>query len=164
MVDRILGAANKKNKTIVHPGYGLSQMEKDGLTMTFPNVRFQSFSEWFSPFPDPVSAAGSTDDLAGHVIAVSVGISPDILEAGLINEHNKELLNRLLRPIFRRQVSLLYGGAMLAAKRELSPWEIPLNFAPVFLDLTLSLLLSERSAATDSIPVSRLYNLSLHIS
>jgi hypothetical protein len=155
MVDRILGAANKKNKTIVYPGYGLSQMEKDGLTMTFPNVRFQSFSEWSSPFPDPVSAAASTDDLAGHVIMVSVGTSPDILEAGLMNEHNKELLNRLLRPIFRRQVSLLYGGAM-PDTRELNPWEGPTNFTSVFLDM----LLSERSAAIESVPVSRLYNLS----
>jgi SLOG cluster2 len=131
-------------------------MDKEGLAMAFPNLCFQSFSEWCSPSSDPVSATGSTDDLAGHVISVSVGNAPDILEGGFGDEHNKELLIRLLRPIFRRQVSLLYGGAMPASERELRPWEKPMNFTAVFLDL----LLSERSAATAGAPVSRLYNLS----
>jgi hypothetical protein len=154
MVDRILDALKKKRKkpgTIIHPGYGLSQMEKDGLAMVFPKLHFQSFSEHsYRP------SAESTADLASAVLCVSVGNAWDIIQGGFGDEHNKELLVRLLRPIFRRQVSLLYGGAMPTGQREVNPWENPLNFTGVFLDL----LLSERSATTTKSPSSRLYNLS----
>jgi hypothetical protein len=183
MVDRILDALNRERKvahtvkepssgpqnkdereggekdikTIVHPGYGLSKMEKDGLAMVFPTLHFQSFSERSALPTDSSRPSGApTADLAGDVISVSVGNAADILEGGLGDEHNKELLVRLLRPLFRRQVSLLYGGAMPTGERELKPWEKPINFTSVFLDL----LLSERSAATTSVPLSRLYNLS----
>jgi len=154
MVDRILDALEPKSKTvktIIHPGYGLSQMEKDGLAMVFPDFRFHSFSEPRSLLP----SAQPTADLAGYVLSVSVGNAQDIIQGGFGDEHNKELLIRLLRPIFRRQVSLLYGGAMPTDKREVNPWENPLNFTGVFLDL----LLSERSAVTTNFPSSRLYNL-----
>jgi SLOG cluster2/TIR domain len=154
MVDRILDALKPESETvntIIHPGYGLSQMEKDGLAMVFPDFRFHSFSEPRSLLP----SAQSTSDLAGYVLSVSVGNAQDILRGGFGDEHNKELLVRLLRPIFRRQVSLLYGGAMPTDQREVNPWEKPLNFTGVFLDL----LLSERSAEITNFPSSRLYNL-----
>jgi SLOG cluster2/TIR domain len=154
MVDRILDALKKSRKriTIIHPGYGLSQMEKDGLAMVFPKLYFQSFSELHSDLP----STAPTADLAGTVLCVSVGNAGDIIQGGFGDEHNKELLVRLLRPIFRRQVSLLYGGAMPTGQRDTSPWENPLNFTGVFLDL----LLSERSTTTTQSPSSRLYNLS----
>jgi SLOG cluster2/TIR domain len=154
MVDRILDALKSENETvhtIIHPGYGLSKMEKDGLTMVFPDFRFHSFSEPRSLLP----AAQPAADLAGYVLSVSVGNAQDILQGGFGDEHNKELLTRLLRPLFRRQVSLLYSGAMPTDQRDVNPWENPLNFTGVFLDL----LLSERSAAVTNFPPSRLYNL-----
>lgn len=136
---------------ILHPGYGLSTMEQEGLRTCFPNMKFSSFHELTSASPPDFSK------LAGKVIALSVGNATDALAHGIGDEHNKELLVRLMRPLMRSRASILYGGAMPAIVRPPEPWLADVNFTA----LLLYLLLSERSAEKgNQDPRCRLYNLS----
>lgn len=155
MIERILADRGERSRMteVIHPGYGLSSLEREGLQGAFPKLKFTSFAEWTAVADDSVE----TLDLGGRVLAVSVGNAQDILSWGAGDEHNEELLRRLLQPLFRRQVSLLYGGALPQAAQPLHPWEQPVNFTELFLHL----LLSERSAGFrggDAAP--RLYNVS----
>jgi SLOG cluster2/TIR domain len=152
MLNRILAKSpgGRRPKAFVHPGYGLSAMELQSLKEAFTQD-FISFSELSDRMDEKI------EGLAERIISVSVGNAQDIQEAGSGDEHNEELLFRLLRPLFREQVSLLYGGALPKAIRPLTPWEEDVNFTGTFLEL----LLSERSSGSD-VPrtTSRLYNLS----
>lgn len=125
------------NLTFVHPGYGLSKLEHEGLTNAFPGHCFRSFLG--------VSSQEDTvmPDLRGKIIALSAGNPGDLISRGLWEEHMQELLIRLLQPILQAQSSLLYGGAMPATLRPLAPWEKSLNFTGALLQL----LLSERDSA-----------------
>ena len=139
--------SGKEELRILYPGYGLSQLEKAGLEATFPKVHFQPLSELNS-------ATRSLEALAGQTLRLGIGNSTDILTGGLSDEHNKELLIRLLRPLCRHHVSILYGGSMppvagpLEASKEVN-----------FTSVCLHLLLSERSAPGKHGPgCARLYN------
>lgn len=164
MVDRILHTLrlpDKVQKTIVHPGYGLSQLEKQGLKESFPNVAFAAFSELTSTdFPNAKSGRFKTRkgnssggrNLQNVVLAVSVGQATDIQCAGMADEHLRELMVRVLRPLFRAGISLLYGGTPPPAVKSSTPWKDKVDFTETFMEL----LLSERGERTGS----RLYNLS----
>ncbi|MGE3313340.1 MAG: toll/interleukin-1 receptor domain-containing protein, partial [Limisphaerales bacterium] len=115
---------------VLYPGYGLSQLEKDGLEYSFPKISFQSLSEDHAP-------DSSLARLAGRVLRLGVGNATDILSGGLSDDHNRELLIRLLRPLCRNRVSILYGGAL--PRPEYRP---RVNFT----ETCLHLLLSERSS------------------
>lgn len=140
MVNRIVKQldATPANKEIVHPGYGLSKMEKDGLESSVRNIRFSSFLDRSSPsHPDD-------SRFAGQIIAVSAGNPGDILSRGLGDEHIQELLVRLLRPLLSRQASLLYGGVMPASIRPAAPWNERANYTGALLQL----LITERDTQT----------------
>lgn len=146
-------------QTVVHPGYGLSSMEREGLEMSFPGLNFRSFAEVSAPVPALSSGASpaGTDPLEGKLLAVAVGNATDAIDHGISDEHNQELLIRLLRPLLCRQASLLYGGSLPTVMRPDDPWQKSVNFTATFLHL----LLSERAAKQQGKPVtSRLYNLS----
>jgi hypothetical protein len=152
MLNRILAKTSnvRRPNAFVHPGYGLSAMELQSLKEAFTQD-FISFSELSDRMDEEIP------ELHQKIICVSVGNAQDIQQAGSGDEHNEELLFRLLRPLFRKQVSLLYGGSLPKAIRPLTPWEEDVNFTATFLDL----LLSERSSGSDAPrTTSRLYNLS----
>lgn len=152
MVERILGLLPQKQKpdTFVHPGYGLSAMDRECLRIAFSDLNFVSFSQLAST-SDP-----DVGDLGDRVIAVSAGNSPDILRLGAGDEHNQELVKRLMRPLFHANASILYGGALPYAIQNAEPWEKPVNFVATFLEL----LLSERDSSTKAeSSKARLYNL-----
>ena len=123
--------------TFIHPGYGLSKLEHEGLTNAFPGHRFRSFLG-VSEKDD-----AAMPDLRGQIIALSVGNPGDVIDRGLWEEHMQELLIRLLQPILRAQASLLYGGRMPESLRPVAPWKESLNFTGALLQL----LLSERDSA-----------------
>jgi hypothetical protein len=153
MVDRILAdlGSGARPAAFVHPGYGLSAMDRLCLAAAFPDLKFVSFSE--------ISAKAATEipPLGDRVIAVSAGNSPDILRGGAGDEHNQELLRRLLRPLFRAGASVLYGGSLPTGERPADPAAASVNFTETFLEL----LLSERDSAPGESPsTARLYNLS----
>lgn len=131
-----------------HPGYGLSRMDRDGMKLAYPDVIFSPFSDQEAPdFED-------SNPVSKKLLAVSAGNATDILHGGSGDEHNNELLRRLLRPLFRAQVSVLYGGALPSGDVNLRPWEVEVNFTETLLQL----LASERDERADN--VSRLFNLS----
>lgn len=140
-------------KRFVHPGYGLSRMDRTGLEAAFRGVAFESFSE-MSADQDVLEPVAERIRQQKPVLAVSAGNATDILASGAGDEHNKELLLRLLRPLFRLQCSLLYGGSAPTVQHDRPPWDVELNFT----DLFLYLLMSEREEDDGSL--SRLYNLS----
>lgn len=146
------GPGSRLHRTVVHPGYGLSTMEREGLEMSFPWLDFKSFAG--------VSAGGSGLSgcrLEGKVLALSIGNATDAIDHGISDEHNQELLIRMLRPLLRNRMSLLYGGALPTVMRPDEPWKESVNFTSAFLHL----LLSERAAKQPGKPfASRLYNLS----
>ncbi len=173
MVNRILAAAKSEavpppNK-IVHPGYGLSRMEAEGLKASFPHLTFQSVLDSGykgAARSSRASEKGTTQqedtppDLAGEVVAISVGNSADVLRHGIGDEHINELLMRLLRKILRRQASILYAGSKPSALRPSTPWKERVNFTATLLNL----LLTERDTGVvatpgkDGIPTPRLFN------
>ncbi|MEO5913910.1 MAG: TIR domain-containing protein [Luteolibacter sp.] len=155
MVSRILKDLFKPGPcqvdTFVHPGYGLSKLEMDGLLSAVIGIQFKSFL-------DRTNAVGATDNppplqqlppenssapLAGKIIALSAGTPGDILATGQSDEHVVELLTRLLRPIISSGASVLYGGKLPENFRPETPWNESLNFTA----LLLSLLLSERETS-----------------
>jgi hypothetical protein len=132
MTQHLLGhrASRSAPKVVLYPGYGLSQMEKDGLAESFPDVAFRSLSE-------DEKSASELQLLSGKVLRLGIGTATDILSGGLSDEHNRELLIRLLRPLCRHNVSLLYGGSLPKPGAS-----IRVNFT----EACLHLLLSERSS------------------
>ncbi len=133
--------------TFVHPGYGLSKLEYDGLTTAFPEHKFR-------PFLDrSYRSLPGESDLSGLIIAVSVGNPGDVLEKGLWEEHMQELLVRMLRPLLQSQASLLYGGDMPKTFRHEKPWEKPVNFTAALLQL----LLGDRETGRDHPEPPRLF-------
>lgn len=151
MIARILtDRAIKKNPppTVVYPGYGLSTMEQTGLEEAFPNLRFHSFlnrSTTHSPLAQRLVEGPSSCPLKGKLIAVSVGNSDNVLNRGLGDEHIQELLVRLMRPVFRAQASVLYGGGLPGNLRPEQPWADRINFTAALLKL----LLTERAEKGD---------------
>ncbi len=157
MVERVLGMSDPATRrgTVVHPGYGLSSMERDGLRDAFgEDLTFTSFSELSSSFTKSLEADDS-EHLAGAALCISASASRDILEAGAGDEHNLELLQRLLRPLIRKDVSLLYGGEFPEELRPIDPWTRPVNFTGAFLDM----LISERTSSRRE-SCARLFNAS----
>lgn len=134
VADRTTGkpARRKSGKLeFVHPGYGLSKLEHDGLTTAFPGYEFRSFLGSTNP------AETTSLKLHGQIIAVSAGNPGDALSRGLWEEHIQELLVRLLRPLLQAQVSLLYGGGIPKTFRPERPWAESINFTAVLLQLLL---------------------------
>lgn len=132
MVQHLLGSpeAPKPTSRVLYPGYGISQLEKDGLKEIFPEMHFHCLSE----------ARGKEVDLRpleGKVLRLGMGNATDILAGGLGDEHNGELLVRLMRPLCRHRVSVLYGGNIPRPGNEPR-----VNFTVACLHL----LLSERPA------------------
>lgn len=134
IADRAEGRKRRKNAGklgFVYPGYGLSKMEHEGLSTAFPGHEFRSFLGVRGlAGPAPL-------DLHGRIIALSAGNPGDLLAKGLGEEHIQELLVRLLRPLLQANASLLYGGAMPKTFRPERPWEEPVNFTTVLLQLLL---------------------------
>ncbi|MFD0894703.1 TIR domain-containing protein [Luteolibacter ambystomatis] len=170
MVNRLISFPQKKSpadhggatiEKIIHPGYGLSLMERQGLEMAFPKVKFYSYSELSIVSPAGGGCLEDVGSLDGKVFSVSVGDASDALVNGMGDEHNQELLLRLLRPLLRKRSSVLYGGAVPCAHVSSEPWKERVNFTGVILHL----LLSERSAdKSGKGPGTRLFNLSAGLS
>ena len=155
MVNRILKARLAvgawPKQIIVHPGYGLSRLEMEGLECASNGVEFKSFLDHARSENDPEASlsdhesgsASPTAPLAGKVIALSAGTPGDILTTGQSDEHIAELLTRLLRPLIASGASVLYGGGLPKTFRPDEPWNEALNFTA----LLMSLLLSERETS-----------------
>ncbi|NQX00677.1 TIR domain-containing protein [bacterium] len=134
MVNRILKQIDTQAAIteIVHPGYGLSKMEKEGLESSVRGIGFSSFLGRATPSPP------NGRSLAGKIIAVSAGNPGDALSRGIGDEHIQELLVRLLRPLLSSQASLLYGGVMPDSIRPAAPWNARVNFTGALLQLLLT--------------------------
>jgi len=130
--------------TVHHPGHGLSGVELKGLKSIYPNLRFHAFGSTPEPRTGDSDATGP-GKFAGKVLAISAGNSCDILDAGLSDEHTVELLTNILHPLFKGDISLLYGGSLPTWKQAEPPWAKPVNFTQTFLDL----LLAERDKAPE---------------
>jgi hypothetical protein len=154
MVSRIIKSLHEDTSdtcathTVVHPGYGLSKMEMDGLLSAVSGIRFRSFLDRTNLAAHASSSAKQKDapvspPLSGKIIALSAGTPDDILSTGQSDEHLAELLTRLLRPLIAAGASILYGGRLPESFRPATPWNEPLNFT----GLLLNLLLSERETS-----------------
>lgn len=155
MVNRILKARLADGPspvlTIVHPGYGLSRLEMEGLECASSGIKFRSFLEHTrsggglpsNPDANRDGSETSLPPLIGKVITLSAGTPGDILATGQSDEHIAELLTRLLRPLITAGASMLYGGTLSGSFRPEMPWNDSLNFT----SLLLSLILSERETA-----------------
>ncbi|TLD71706.1 TIR domain-containing protein [Phragmitibacter flavus] len=133
--------------SFVHPGYGLSGMDREGLKAAFPQCEFTSFLSRSS------SNRWAGLKLKGKVIAISVGNPGDILAKGLWDEHIQELLVRLLRPLLHAQASILYGGTLPKNLKSSPPWEKGINFTVTMLRL----LAGERQPINEHEEQPRLY-------
>jgi hypothetical protein len=133
--------------SFVHPGYGLSGMDREGLKAAFPQCEFTSFLSRSSSNRWPGLK------LKGKVIAISVGNPGDILAKGLWDEHIQELLVRLLRPLLHAQSSILYGGTLPNNLKSSPPWENGINFTVTMLRL----LAGERQPINECEEQPRLY-------
>jgi SLOG cluster2/TIR domain len=166
MINRILKQIDGKHtiKEIIHPGYGLSKMEKEGLESSVHSIRFSSFLERSeqseqtgrskqSKRSSPSPSIGAS--LTGKIIAVSAGNAEDILSRGTGDEHTQELLVRLFRPLLSRQASLLYGGAMPESIRPAAPWKERVNFMGALINLLVTERDTHGAEAADRAP--RLY-------
>lgn len=141
-------AASPQPVSFIHPGYGLSNMEKDGLKASFPRYYFRSFNESSGKYKAPDL------NLRGRIISISVGHSEEILNTGCWSEHTQEILLRFMRPLLRAQASLLYGGRLPESFRPAEPWKEELNFTASLLQL----LLAERDVTTSTLQAPpRLY-------
>jgi len=138
-------------RTVIHPGYGLSKMEMDGLLSAVRDIQFKSFLDRASVAPAQGQASSGELPvhgkpflpLAGKIIVLSAGTPGDILATGQSEEHIAELLTRLLRPLVSAGASLLYGGRLPETFRPEKPWNESLNFTA----LLLSIMLSERETS-----------------
>jgi hypothetical protein len=165
LVQRVFSMLERPVNRLVYPGYGLSQMDRIGLETAFPGIGFTSFFE-LSTGRGPLPPDGHRANALKPLLAVSAGNASDILASGASDEHNGELLFRLLKPLFSLQFSVLYGGHLPEIQREKPRWEDDVNFTEVFVYL----LLSERDERHDRAsgargrkrpPLqSRLYNIS----
>lgn len=134
MVNRIVKDRGRKRPVaeILHPGYGLSKMEREGLEASISEIRFTPFLDSGHHFPS------SKSPLAGAIIAISAGNSSDILSLGLGDEHVRELLVRLVRPIVCAGASLLYGSHIPKNLRPEKPWEERVDFTAALLQLLVT--------------------------
>jgi hypothetical protein len=130
---------------VLHPGYGLSKMEREGLEASVPTIRFTPFLDVENPF------ASAKTPLSGSVIAISAGNSDDILSFGMGDEHVKELLVRLVRPIVSAGASLLYGGKMPESLRPEKPWGKRVDFMAALLQT----IITERDSVKDASQTTR---------
>jgi len=166
-VQQLLNAHRKASKgtesevaRVLYPGYGLSQLETLGLKDVFPDIDFLSLS-------DALDATPSFKDFAGKVLRLGIGNATDIHAGGLDDEHNKELLIRLLRPLCQNHLSILYGGAMPEPGVRWGTDTYRLNFTEVCLNLLLSEQSSIQEAADSGSRArsgrsgARLYNLAV---
>lgn len=130
-----IGDRASRGTIIHHPGHGLSHVEREGLRSIYNQVDFLAFGadrQAESRCDDP--ATGTRRGLVGEVLAISVSGASDILPAGIGDDHMLELLRAILRPLFRRGISLLYGGALPAWEQPEPAWQTPVNFTRAFLD------------------------------
>ncbi len=134
MVNRIVKDRGRERPVaeILHPGYGLSKMEREGLEASIAEIRFTPFLDSGNPF------TSSNAPLAGSIIAISAGNSGNILSLGMGDEHVKELLVRLVRPIVRAGASLLYGSHVPKTLRPERPWEERVDFTAALLQLLVT--------------------------
>lgn len=139
MINRIVKERGPVEE-IFHPGYGLSKMEREGLEASVPTIRFTPFLDMVNPF------TSSNLQLNGAVIAISVGNSENIVSLGMGDEHIKELIVRLIRPLISAGASLLYGGKMPDSLRPEKPWERLVDFTTALLQS----LITERDTAKES--------------
>ncbi|MEM7393055.1 MAG: hypothetical protein AAF492_11990, partial [Verrucomicrobiota bacterium] len=148
---------------IMHPGHGLSEVERQGLKHIYGSHAIQ-----FTSFADSDQKADPEEDelhLTGEVIGISIGNATDIFDAGFGDDHAVELLRRILSPLFRRGASLLYGGALPDWNSTKPAWEQSVNFTEVFLELLLAERERDDGAENESAEqvegmTQRLYNLS----
>ncbi|MFK8016852.1 MAG: TIR domain-containing protein [Gammaproteobacteria bacterium] len=155
---------DRKDRTVVfHPGHGLSKVEKGGLQVIYPDVEFAAFG---SGYQTGDSSEPEKKEYQGKVLAVSISNSKDILKAGIGDDHAVELLRAILRPLFRKGLSLLYGGAPPGWKEEERPWDHGVNFTNTFLEHLLAENSFEEVDVTDQpktlpeLKKPRLFNIS----
>lgn len=146
---------------IMHPGHGLSGVEHDGLTRIYDRDEIEFIS--FADVGEDSGRMNVARDLTCVVIGIFIGNATDILDAGYGEDHANELLRRILLPLFRRGVSLLYGGALPKWDSSKPAWEQHVNFTEIFLEMLLAE--RERNNNSDEPDESekvgqRLYNLS----
>ncbi|BCX47480.1 conserved hypothetical protein [Haloferula helveola] len=173
MVEQLLQLAkvdrnHPKGVTIHHPGHGLTSVELEGLQALYGNFGFHAFG---ARIEEPASVGGGNDSgkagvFAGRVLAISAGNACDILKSGFSDDHTVELLTAILHPLFKKDISLLYGGGLPKWDDPDKPWISKVNYTHTFLGL----LLAERDKTdgnpsgepglkADTLP-SRLFNLS----
>ena len=145
---------------LYYPGYGLSQVELAALKSAFDQVQFKTLSELNSnkgAASDTLGATGKAQPnplaaLSGKVVRLSVGDSTDILDGGYGDQHNRELILRLFRPLARAGVSILYGGMMPDAAGALLAWEKHPKTGERFVNFTstcVHMLIAERDHGED---------------
>lgn len=148
------------NRSIYYPGYGLSQVELAALAEGFPHVGFTPLADIdgaepsSNARPKASSRNHAADSQPGldRVVRLAVGNSSDILDGGYGDQHNQELLLRLLRPLARGGHSLLYGGLLPKAAGALSAWEQRGQGGEPFVNFTstcLHVLIAERNHGGD---------------
>jgi len=150
---------------VYYPGYGLSQVELAAMEAAFGRDRFKTLSDLGGPqeptATDPAPPGGRgkglLNPLAGRVVRLSVGDSTDILDGGYGDEHNRELILRLFRPLARAGVSILYGGMMPDAAGALLAWEKHPKTGERFVNFTstcVHVLIAERDHSEDGTGVN----------
>ncbi|WP_193212582.1 TIR domain-containing protein [Luteolibacter marinus] len=143
--------------TIHHPGHGLSGVELKGLQLIYPTIRFHAFGA----LKEETAATPEVGLFAAKVLAISAGNATDGVDAGLSDEHTVELLTKILHPLFKEDLSLLYGGS-LPDWNSKPAWQSPVNFTETFLNLLLAERDKTESNPSSAVPrhASRLFNLS----
>ena len=145
---------------VYYPGYGLSQVELAAMEAAFGRDRFKTLSDLGGPqeptatdlTPPGGRGKGLLNPLAGRVVRLSVGDSTDILDGGYGDQHNRELILRLFRPLARAGVSILYGGMMPDAAGALLAWEKHPKTGERFVNFTstcVHVLIAERDHGED---------------
>ncbi len=162
MIERICSEWKVSSKgafTLHHPGHGLTEVEADGMRSLFPEIRFLAYGANESGSDNKIYS--ESEKMQSKVLAVSISGSQDSIDVGLIDEHAVELLRRVLQPLFRKGISLLYGGRLPQFRESRRPWDDEVNFSEVFFEMLLSeqrVTLSGESV--DERDLGRLFNLS----
>lgn len=104
-IERVRSAAEELE--VVYPGRGLSGLELDVLSASFPQLCFKSFDQDESMSTAKHRPSKKTPILVGLSLSYQ---RENLLARGLGLEHLRELLIRLSRPLLRHGVNLAYGG------------------------------------------------------
>lgn len=154
------GRRSKSEFIVYHPGSSIPVAERKLLKAQFPRIEFRSYRR--AEIPDDLNRA----DLFGKHLWISASDSDGWLRQGYLPQHQREFFIRLLQPLVRRKVSLIYGGAPpkeTLYQDSAEPEKRRINWTRVFLDLLTDEGNFEKEREGDpgvptAAPKSRLYN------